>query len=154
MQLRSCLRKTQYHSETWHGAKYANMKFHLDLELALNEAPWNMSNEMEGDECYCAHWCIRCQLTKNTAVAEYHDISHINVIWYIIGKKVEVSLRLFDIFQRNMVFSRGHATLHLAVSVRPSVRPSEIFLKLRAVFALLPLPNRPRLDCRVSGLVF
>ena len=53
-----------------------------------------------------------------------------------------------------VVFSRGHATLHLAVSVRPSVRRSvrNIF-ELRAVFALLLLPNRPRLDCRVSGLV-
>ena len=26
--------------------------------------------------------------------------------------------------------------------------------EFRAVFALLLLPNRPRLDCRVSGLVF
>ena len=34
-----------------------------------------------------------------------------------------------------------------------SVRPSEIFLKLRAVFALLLLHNRPRLDCRLSALV-
>ena len=62
-----------------------------------------------------------------------------------------------------MVFGRGHATLHLAMSVgrsvgrsvRPSVRRSvrHIF-EFRAVFALLLLPNRPRLDCRVSGLVF
>ena len=39
-------------------------------------------------------------------------------------------------------------------SDRPSVRPSvrHIF-EFRAVFALLLLPNRPRLDCRVSGLV-
>ena len=51
------------------------------------------------------------------------------------------------------VFSRGHATLHLAVSVGPSVRPSQIFLKLRLIFELPLLPNRPRLDCRVSGLV-
>ena len=36
-------------------------------------------------------------------------------------------------------------------SVRPSVR--HIF-ELRAVFALLLLLNRPRLDCRVSGLVY
>ena len=56
------------------------------------------------------------------------------------------------------VFSRGHATLHLAVSVGRSVRRSvrlsvrHIF-ELRAVFALLLLPNRPRLDCHVSGLV-
>ena len=35
-------------------------------------------------------------------------------------------------------------------SVGPSVR--HIF-EFRAVFALLLLPNRPRLDCRVSGLV-
>ena len=51
---------------------------------------------------------------------------------------------------KNDLFSRGHATLHLAVSVGPSVR--HIF-ELRAVFALLLLPNRPRLDCRVSSLV-
>ena len=52
------------------------------------------------------------------------------------------------------VFSRGHATLHLAVSVGPSVRPSVVHIsKLRSVFALLLLPYRPRLDCRVSGLV-
>ena len=57
-----------------------------------------------------------------------------------------------------MFFSRGHATLELAVSVdrsvRRSVRPSvrHIF-EFRAVFALQLLPNRPRLDCRVSGLV-
>ena len=36
-------------------------------------------------------------------------------------------------------------------SVGPSVH--HIF-EFRAVFALLLLPNRPRLDCRVSGLVF
>ena len=48
------------------------------------------------------------------------------------------------------IFSRGHATLHLAVSVRRSVR--HIF-EFRVVFAVLLLPNRPRLDCRVSGLV-
>ena len=48
------------------------------------------------------------------------------------------------------IFSRGHATLHLAVSVGMSVRHISEFL---AVFAVLLLPNRPRLDCRVSGLV-
>ena len=36
-------------------------------------------------------------------------------------------------------------------SVRRSVRPIS---ELRAVFTLLPLPNRPRLSCRVSGPVF
>ena len=48
------------------------------------------------------------------------------------------------------IFSRGHATLHLAVSVRPSV--GHIF-EFRSVFALLLLPNRRRLSCRGSGLV-
>ena len=44
--------------------------------------------------------------------------------------------------------------LHLAVSVGPSVRRSVGNIsELRAIFALLLLPNRPRLDCRVSGLV-
>ena len=38
-------------------------------------------------------------------------------------------------------------------SVRPSVRPSRNIFEFRAVFALLLLSNRPRLDCRVSGLV-
>ena len=54
--------------------------------------------------------------------------------------------------------SHVHATLLLAVSVGPSVgrsvrlcvRPSH---KFRPNFAVLLLPNRPRLDCRVSGLV-
>jgi len=50
-----------------------------------------------------------------------------------------------------LLFSRGHATLHLVVLVGPSVGHIS---KLRSVFALLLLPNRPRLDCRVSGLVF
>ena len=40
-------------------------------------------------------------------------------------------------------------------SVGPSVRPSVGHIsELRAVFAFLLLPNRPRLDCRVSGLVY
>ena len=60
---------------------------------------------------------------------------------------LNIFLSLFSLF----VFSRGHATLHLAVSVRPSIRHIS---ELRAVFALPPLPNRLRLSCRVSGLVF
>ena len=40
-------------------------------------------------------------------------------------------------------------------SVGPSVRPSVCHIfEFPAFFALLLLPNRPRLDCRVSGLVF
>ena len=50
-------------------------------------------------------------------------------------------------------FSRGHVTLHLAVSVGRSVRPSRNIFELEVVFALLLLPIRPWLDCRVSGLV-
>ena len=52
------------------------------------------------------------------------------------------------------IFSRGHATLH-DVLVGPSVRRSVGNIsELQAVFALPLLPNRPQLDCRVSGLVF
>ena len=43
--------------------------------------------------------------------------------------------------------------LHLAVSVGLLVRWSRNIFELRAVFELLLLPHRPRLDCRVSGLV-
>ena len=51
------------------------------------------------------------------------------------------------------IFSRGHVTLHLAVSVGRSIRPSvrHIF-EVRAFFALLPLPNRPRRWHFVSAL--
>ena len=48
------------------------------------------------------------------------------------------------------LFLVGHATLHLAVLVGPSVGHISEF---QAVFAVLLLPNRPLLDCRVSGLV-
>ena len=51
------------------------------------------------------------------------------------------------------LFSRGHATLLLAVSVSLSVRQSRNIFELQAVFALLLLTYRPRQDCRVSGLV-
>ena len=52
-------------------------------------------------------------------------------------------------------FSRGHATLYLAVSVGRSVGPSvrNIF-ELRAVFGLLLQPNRPRVDCVYPALFF
>ena len=49
-----------------------------------------------------------------------------------------------------LLFSRGHATLNLAVSVGPSV--GYIF-EMRAEIVQPSLPNRPRLSCRVSGLV-
>ena len=52
--------------------------------------------------------------------------------------------------EKVLFFSRGHATLELAVSVGRKV--GHIF-EFRAVFALLLLPNRSRLYCRVSGLV-
>ena len=51
------------------------------------------------------------------------------------------------------IFGCGHATLHPAVSDRPLVCWSVTFL-LKAVFSSLLLPNRPRLDCCVSGLVY
>ena len=64
------------------------------------------------------------------------------------------SLDWFICLSVRAVFSRGHATLQLAVSVGPSVRRSVgHIVEFRAVSALLLLPNRPRLDCCVSGLV-
>ena len=60
--------------------------------------------------------------------------------------------------QRFPFFRRRHATLHVVASVGRSVGMSvgwsvdQIF-EFQAVFALLLLLNRPRLDCRVSGLV-
>ena len=43
--------------------------------------------------------------------------------------------------------------LSVCPSVRPSVHLSRNIFKFQAVFAFLLLPNRPRLDCRVSSLV-
>ena len=51
-----------------------------------------------------------------------------------------VKLRKICLSDYCFVFSLGHATLHLAVSVGTSV--GHIFESL-ADFALLPLPNRP-----------
>ena len=55
------------------------------------------------------------------------------------------------------LFSRGPPTLELAVLVGQSVGllvgPSCHVFESRAVLALLPLPNRPRLGCRKTGLV-
>ena len=52
------------------------------------------------------------------------------------------------------LFLVADTRLHLAVSVGTSVgRYVGHIFEFRAVFALLLLPNRPRLDCRVSGLV-
>ena len=48
-------------------------------------------------------------------------------------------------------FSRRYATLHLGLLVGLSTR--NIF-HMRAVFVILPLPNHPRLSCRLSSLVF
>ena len=77
-----------------------------------------------------------------------------SLIWSGNFKCIWSMLKNFNHF----VFSRGHATLQLAVSVgwsvSPSVHPSHNLFELRAVFALLLLPNCRRLDCRVSGLVF
>ena len=50
----------------------------------------------------------------------------------------------------HFIFSRGNATLHLAMLVGPSI--GHIF-EFQAVLALLLLPNCLQLDCRVSGLI-
>ena len=76
-----------------------------------------------------------------------------SLIWSGNFKCIWSMLKNFNHF----VFSRGHATLHLAVSVGWSVSPlvhlSHNLFELRAVFAQLLLPIHPWLDCHVSGLV-
>ena len=51
-----------------------------------------------------------------------------------------------------LVFSRGHATPPCRVGWYIGTSVCHIF-EFRAVLALMLLPNRPRLYCRVSGLV-
>ena len=98
------------------------------------------------------------------------SLSHFCITWWIqfsnvVWKRLIITI-LPDLQPSNFhssvvcrltrsIFSRGHATLHLAVSVGRQVPWSvrHIF-EFCAVFALLLLPNHPPLDCRVSGLVF
>ena len=85
-------------------------------------------------------------------------IQSINLLLIIILPPLPVCLFLWvsSIILVCFVFSRGQATLQSTpCRVGRSVRRSVGHIsKLRSVFALLLLPNRPRLDCRVSGLVF
>ena len=71
-----------------------------------------------------------------------------------VGPLVAPSLHLPIIifFKLWIDFSRRHATLHLAVSVFPSLHPSVLNLfELRAVFAILPQPTRTRLGWPYIG---
>ena len=92
-----------------------------------------------------------------------HIIIPLSYSWNSIkGRDQRVRLHsIMDWFGR-VVFSCRHATLHLAMlvgpSIGPSVRPSvsqsvHHISEFWAFFALLLLPNRPRLFCRVSSLV-
>ena len=49
-------------------------------------------------------------------------------------------MRLYTLLGRSVSRSVGRSVGHI--------------FEFRVVFSLLLLPNRPRLDCRVSGLVF
>ena len=71
---------------------------------------------------------------------------------HFIWKKEEIEQVISCMVNQYSLFTR-HATLHLAVSVGLSVHPSRNIFEFRVVSALLLRPNRPRLDCRVSGLV-
>ena len=51
------------------------------------------------------------------------------------------------------ISSRGHATPPFRVG-RSEGRSVTNFVEFRAIIALRPLPNRPRLSCHVSGLVY
>ena len=73
---------------------------------------------------WSAHWSVHWSTCKA-------------FLWHF-GPFLFAPAQIYD-----LLFSRGRATLHLAVSVGPSVH--NIFESL--------LPNHSRLDCRVSGLV-
>ena len=61
--------------------------------------------------------------------------------------------RALLVYGFSKLFTRGYATLHLAMSVSMSIGLSNVHIsELRAVFALVP--NRPLLSWRVSGLVY
>ena len=100
-------------------------------------APVSLGSPLLLDLCYGAHLTNLSSLHLYSKAAVF---SHLPYIHVHISRNKGPSL----------FFSRGHATLHLAVLVRRSV--CNIF-EWRAVFVLLLLPNRPRQDCRVSGLV-
>ena len=64
----------------------------------------------------------------------------------------KLSLFLICYVHLPSVFSRGHATLHLGLSVGLYVDPKYFWiLSVWTVFALSHLPNRQRLSCRVSS---
>ena len=68
--------------------------------------------------------------------------------------KTKLLISCRNSMKNDLPFSRRYVILHLAVSVGTSVRRYVTNTsEFRAVLALRPLPNRPRLSCRVSGLV-
>ena len=71
-------------------------------------------------------------------------------------------IKLYSVFmaksmgRKKSVLSHGRAVLHLAVSAGRFIGRSltlHYIFEFRVVFALPLLPNRPRLDCCVPGLV-
>ena len=79
-------------------------------------------------------WCFFYQLFLSIVLCFYHS-----------------SFLFLFIFPLSVLFLSFHATLRLAVSISMSVGHIS---GLRVIFALLPLPTRPRLYCRVSVLVY
>ena len=76
-----------------------------------------------------------------------------------IGVFVFLPIRLFPPSPKNVKAERRGLqflvadTRRYTLPCRSVCRSISRIYELRAVFALLLLPNRPRLDCRVSGLV-
>ena len=91
--------------------------------------------------CRSANECVTNQLTDRQSVWRANPLN--DVRWRGALKNV---------------FYPKHATLQSLYtlpcrSVGPSAGPSRNIFELRVVFASLLLPNCPRLNCRVSGLV-
>ena len=101
------------------------------------------------------HRARYCGTTKCQNYANYHQTHHLrepSTNLFMSRRRdaykapPDICLQFCNSHSDKQIFSRGHATLHLAVSVRPTV-PN--FFVIRAVFVLRPLPNHPRLSCRV-----
>ena len=109
-----------------------------------SHAPWSSNDHFESKHhqmiTFMSHRNYKCVWWQSGVLIIQRSRSWVLIIqWSLSGVFLVADMRL------HLAVSVGRC-----VSVRPPVR--HIF-EIWAVFALLPLPNRPRLDCRVSGLV-
>ena len=143
----SCITNNSVSSKPWLYILYQDILSFVKVTTDLNKSCTDSHTGTSASAPLAAGICaLALQANPNLT---WRDMQHIVILRWV--NIYFVRLPVFLVFY--FVFSRGHATLHLAVSVGRSVGPSRNIFEFRAVFALLLLPNRPRLDCRVSGLV-